>query len=658
MRIFIRPLGLQLGLVALGITVRLLVGQHLPHYGWVSDELEYWGAAQSLAAGHGFSFYQNAPWMRPPLYIIFVALARSPQAIYIIQVLLLSSTVFPLTAMTSRLWGMRAALAVGLAIDLYYPWAVYPNLLLSESIGVFLVTWAAWLALQRRWLLSALAGIMLGMGSLARGLVGGLVFPFALHQAASGKWPNLVAMLLMWVAVQIPWVTRNYVTFGRLAMPDLTGGYNLWYAAEGVRNEARIQSELSGIANPIDRDRHALSQALHIIARDPWKFTLKGLKELTDLWLPNFASEERLVSGFTLGSVAPWHLIATFVLGDLLFAILSALAVFGLLVKGINKDMAQSLLWIAYLCAAAFILFATDRFRVLLVPPVAALAGAGLASLSLLRLERPTSRTVLSGLASLSIVALMLWFYPFDLLSMGVSRWFTVQQLATARRLALSGNLEAASQIVAAQDRSFVETRILGLQLGVLSSHRENLPTDPKGMSDLDAMAIGDLWRYFERWELAEKFLTASQVSSSERTDWMWGRSLSPPQSQLDIGSGLDIGFIKGFQRPEWDGQQWFRWTTRKAEVRLSAGANSSRIIVKMAGYRPPGWPPVRTQLIVDGTTVWEGEVAWPWKEVSIYTAGTPGTVDLAIMSDTFVPGFHDKRELGVMVSQIRVERR
>ena len=60
-------------LVGVGLALRLLVWATMPEHGFVSDETEYYAAARVLADGRGFSYYDAAPWLRPPGYILMLA---------------------------------------------------------------------------------------------------------------------------------------------------------------------------------------------------------------------------------------------------------------------------------------------------------------------------------------------------------------------------------------------------------------------------------------------------------------------------------------------------------------------------------------------------------------------------------------------------------
>ncbi len=657
-----RPLPIALATAGAGLAARIVAGLFLPHTSWVSDELEYLGAAKMAAAGFGLGFYDEAPWLRPPGYIAFVAailgLAGSLDAVYLVQAMLMSAATVAITLIAWETWGRAAGISAALLTNAYYPWIVYPNLLLTESLCVFLVSWGAWLALRDSRAGSAGAGIAFGLASLTRGLAGALALPVVIYCLLRRRWIQAGLLLLFWLAVQVPWVARNYVAYGALAQPDLTAGYNLWFAAEGVRGEQRLTRDLAAISNPIERDRFAQAKALEVIASDPERYLAHGPKEAADLWLSNFSAEERLVAGFTLGSVPPWHLALNFLLGDVLFAVMLGLALVGSLLRRHEPTTWVCLLWAAFLTGAAFLLFATDRFRMLVIVPTAVLASGGLVEVTRQLTGRVTWRLCL--IAGMIVVAFGVNFivYPFDALRLGMSRWWTVQHLAEVRSWVRAGEAFRAVHEVRDLDASFFETRLLRLQALAASGQQRIAPQTPAGLSDLEAMVVGDLWRYLGRPDKAYLFLRSSQVTSSDRTDWLWSRALTSPPYGLNLGTGMDVGFIKGFQRPEWDGTRWFRWTRGDATVVLSAPSGRSRIIVEMAAYRPPGWPPVGVKLLVSGRTIWEGQVGWPWQDVVAEVEAGSSPLYLSIASDTFVPGFGDKRELGVMVSKINLEGR
>jgi 4-amino-4-deoxy-L-arabinose transferase-like glycosyltransferase len=91
-----RSYALDLPLVAallVGLALRLLLWDHIPRTGLISDEGEYLSAASWLAHGHSFDWYQGYLWTRAPLYPLFLAahlrlFGDSLTPIYITQTLL------------------------------------------------------------------------------------------------------------------------------------------------------------------------------------------------------------------------------------------------------------------------------------------------------------------------------------------------------------------------------------------------------------------------------------------------------------------------------------------------------------------------------------------------------------------------------------------
>jgi hypothetical protein len=57
-----------------GLALRLLLWGQIPRTGLISDEGEYLSAASWLVHGHGFDWYQGYLWTRAPLYPLFLAL--------------------------------------------------------------------------------------------------------------------------------------------------------------------------------------------------------------------------------------------------------------------------------------------------------------------------------------------------------------------------------------------------------------------------------------------------------------------------------------------------------------------------------------------------------------------------------------------------------
>src|SRR3954470_3893963 len=69
----LRSLASLVIVLLLALALRLLLWGRIPRTGLVSDEGEYLSAANWLAQGRSFSWYQNYLWTRAPIYPLFVA---------------------------------------------------------------------------------------------------------------------------------------------------------------------------------------------------------------------------------------------------------------------------------------------------------------------------------------------------------------------------------------------------------------------------------------------------------------------------------------------------------------------------------------------------------------------------------------------------------
>ena len=415
---------------------------------FVIDETEYFGAAHVLAEGRGFSFFDKALWVRPPLYVASLAAVMSlagdaymPALIF--QALLSALTLPALGWLAFRVGGRKAARWALLLGLLYLPLTLFAGLLLSETLFVFLFAWSlvALTAVREKlagsshwmaWLALASAGVLLGLGVLTRSTALGFV-PLAMLWLA---WDRAMPLRRRFVAASAllgvcflalaPWIARNYLAYGRFIPVDTTGGYNLWLASVGVRDEPRLQADLLAIPNPADRQSYAYAQAFDSIAADPLKFVGKGMKESFDLWLPSFGAEERQVRGYALGRVPDWHLLALFLFDDLLYIIILLLAVIGLAVAPPHPLKSLAALWVLLWVVMSFIFFAVTRFRLPIVACLIPWAGVGIAFLPELRSRFAGLPRRILAAGAVSALAILLVIVPAVPLAdtwLGIERW-------------------------------------------------------------------------------------------------------------------------------------------------------------------------------------------------------------------------------------------
>lgn len=299
--------GLQLG-IALGVAIalRLLLWNHIPRSGLISDEGEYIAAATWLAQGRNFSWYQGYLWTRAPLYPLFVAahfalFGRSPIPVYLTQnalslmnvalVYLLGARVLGVSGQVSAVTNRTNAtqilgvnhlmpLIAALLMALYFPFAVYTQVLLSETLFLALLL-GGFLALSYAgeprpfaWPF-VLGGVLLGLATLTRSLTlaflpivviwlvaqAGRSMRGAGQGSAARVWRMLrprsgtAAFALAAALVILPWTVYNSVKlYGGLVVADTTGAYNLLLggrtAFDGERRDAPPRNFALALLDP------------------------------------------------------------------------------------------------------------------------------------------------------------------------------------------------------------------------------------------------------------------------------------------------------------------------------------------------------------------------------------------------------------------------
>lgn len=395
-----------LPILLVALIVRVALWDNLPRTGMISDEAEYLAAADWLAQGRGFAWHREWLWTRAPLYIIFLAwhiqrfgLQTTP--IYITQTILSLLNVILVYVLALRLRpayhptpppgsliheadesrGGRpwSAMLAALLMAIYLPFAIYPQIILSETLyQTLLLSAFVALALRHRgtWLI-ALAGGLLGLATLTRGLTLGFLPLVALWvgwTTAERRLPTAIGAMSTFTAtcclVILPWSLYASRLYGGPVLVDTTGAYNLLLGAraayDGQRrdapsrnfvlallnerltpderqallndtclwqnNDPRLQDALHQPVATItqsQRQRLMVAEGMCLIRTKPGAFVIKSLKELLDFFQINYTGAERMSSGFTLGRLPRWYTLALFVLDDTLYALAVPLAAIG-----------------------------------------------------------------------------------------------------------------------------------------------------------------------------------------------------------------------------------------------------------------------------------------------------------------------------------------
>lgn len=664
-----------------GALLRLAAYSWGTHPGLQGDEREYYAAAAVLADGRGLSFVDQALWVRPPVYIIllgglFRLFGPANNAVWIVQSIigLVSLVLVYLLAYLTYLDPRAPRFAVLLAA-LYWPFAIYAGLLLTETL---LIVWllGSFVALQwwARWRMAAPllgAGVLLGLAVLTRGLMLWflLVLPmwFALHHSGPDghRAAARAALLTVGVALAVvsPWTVRNAVAYQRLIPVETTGGYNVWLAAAGGRGSGQIEATLMSIPNQGDRQAYAIRQGIRAVRERPWSYLSGSVSELVDLWRINFTAYERQTQGYSRGLVPrPW-LALTLVLDDLLYLMALPLAILGWLAARGSRERWLSGLWIVFTCFAGSLFFSITRFRIPLMPFIFIFAGGGLAAL-------PRVRRVLGGAvlarrlgAFAALVAALLVVYPTLQPALYVTGFQAPVLAATLDRgfqLLHRGDVVGAAAAFEALPVGFYGRAVgLGLAAQQRGDDQAALAAvdsalDPAGaalVAGTVARDAGDLTTARAIWA-SRDFKLRNPLDDA----WQWLRPA--PAAQVDVGGGLDIGYLRGFMVPEQaaDGAT-FRWTGPRAEVRLQAppgGAGS--LTLRLKSYRPAAQALPPLQVSVNGVVIGAVQPGSDWETFTLpFAAPAAESLEIVLTSRTFVPGYADQRVLGCMIDTIAV---
>lgn len=705
----------ELGLILLlALALRLALFWILPREQLVSDEPEYMAAAHWLAHGRGFSFYNEWPWLRPPVYLVWLTpfirlFGPSLGPIRLAQVAV-SLAVPALTYLLARMmFGRRAAFWAGLITALWAPLAMLPHLLLAENIflPLLLATFCCLVRFRQeprpRWLL--LGGGLLGLATLAKGLTIGflpLVGLWVIFQPVSSPppwplsrlkrtvpwpWTRLFhAALLAGAAllVILPWSGYNFLLYGRPILADTTGGYNFWLGTQGGQFEhlREVHQTLLEIPDPAARQSYAYRQGFETIQQDPGAYLGGRFTELGQLLRINYSADERLLDGFVLGAVSIPHLLAVFLLEDTLYVLLVPLALLGLLTHKGEAGRGLVLSWLGFNLLVALAFFAINRFRLPLLPFLAIYAAASLAGSPGEQRELRPARLVAAGLlwAAFWIIVLPSYLGPYPASSsatrLGLRGRVTANHLDRAEEHLAAGRLAEAEDalqraLAHRPDGSHSLPTALVVQAELLRAQGNEAAALElfEGMDWYQAFLLrGDIQRAQGDLEGARSQFGAREVDTHNPTDWAWDHLQPPPGQEIDLGSDLDLGLVDGFYLGEHDAGRTFRWSAEQARLRFPRAGTGQplTLYLSLRGWRPVGERPAEVIVRMERTDLARFTVSSEWEQVRIPLPAVKVGQDVVVVlqANAFLAGPRDLLEtgalrfLGVMVERGEVRER
>ncbi|HYF61503.1 MAG TPA: hypothetical protein VD886_01735, partial [Herpetosiphonaceae bacterium] len=172
----------------------------------------------------------------------------------------------------------------------------------------------------------------------------------------------------------------------------------------------------------------------------------------------------------------------------------------------------------------------------------------------------------------------------------------------------------------------------------------------PKGKDDEQAARIllleGDLLRRLGRSEDALYRFAAREVELINDTAWAWDNLAPPPTTTLDIGTGLDYGYVRGFDKREaWQTAESFRWAGAESAIRFpAAGSGQPQTLRLRANGYTNDWRPTVVTPRVAGRDLPAITLRDGWQTVEVALPPSPAGADVTVefRSSVFVIGPQD----------------
>lgn len=524
----------------------------------------------------------------------------------------------------------------------------------------------------------------------------------ALNQALDRSWrwrdvlrqhrlrPMLTAMILLTLAVCIvvlPWTAYATARWGGsdgkvgLILVDTTGGYNFAFGAlksmpqpnpEGIGDENDLHDLLCGgvacNANQAARQAQAYALGWRWINAYPAGFVAKTGRELLDMVQIRYGGAERMRSGHTVGAVPAPHLLGL-LLDDTLYMVALPLALLGLFRRQGRAGKGLVLTWLLYNVAVGALVFAINRFRQPLLPFVFIYAACALVQW---RERWPSVRRQRSALlATVAMTVLILPSYLYWPEAFGKDRrsvWQETMHGFTGLRL--NAQCRAMEQALARGEvqhaRAMHDALAARYSLGCLAIINAKLlqaegnndaalafmaqatsPDDAQQSARI-LMLEGDLLRRLGRTPAALERFVPRAVEVVNDTAWAWDNLNPPPLTRLEVGTGLDYGYVRGFYKREIDQQGDFRWSSATSAIRFP-GAGTGRaqtLLLRVNGYTND-WRPTTITVLVNGVSLPAIRLSQSWQTLELALPATPAgaAVVVEFRSSVFVNGPQDLAE-------------
>ncbi len=582
---------------------------------------------------------------------------------------------------------------------LLFTLCTFASLYMSETLFTFFFAASLLLLLRyaatpqhdtgKRLMLVACAGICYGLATLTRSVTLAFmpVVVLWIVAIAFDSWRSLrlgasfravLRGLLFAACVMLtiaPWTIRNCNAYGRCILVETGLSYNLWAFSEPHESMGTIFKTLESIPNPADRADEATRRGMERLQEDPTILLRKPWPNWVALWRIKPIQDRFLLPNYYTDP-PPLIFLSALLFDDMLYILILSAAIIGitytLIYRTTNLVAWLPIAWVLYIVSTTMLTHGEGRYRHFLFPvliPFAAMTlchwRAYLRSFSIIGGGCTThARKVVHVLMSLALIGFALYptvmLYPWKWATGGAAR--SIHRLVGDGAYGM-GNIQAAE---AAYTRAYSAQKtadgrlILGdlyLQQGNIHKAEEFYQAgwDRKKRYIAASARVGNVLRMLGREDEARDAFQGYFVSQQEVTTWSWEHLDPPPTAYVDIGDGLDFGYVGNVYNAEKQQDATARWTNGQGVLRVG-NAHAQILTMRIAAPRPQAGPDGLSHGVatVCSTDLCQPvELAPTWRIVRVLLPPTSEpTHTVAIHSPTFVAP--DGRELGVLLDWVR----
>jgi hypothetical protein len=629
-------------------------------------------------------------------------------------IMLLSARAFPRRA-------HPAALIAGWITALYPPLASSPaQRALSEPLAVMMLClalvlfsfWSPHLPLRRSLLIAAVGGALLGVTALTRAV--GLAFLAVViiwmlisywvakrkvvsqpgdaetagdapsqEQVAAEKHrklgntksrpilASLVATLTCFLVVA-PWTYFNYTQYGSFLLLETANATAYWHY-HNFRGED-YEKRLQALPNPADRLSLIVREGTANIIEYPDKALRAAVFAFGYFW--HLESNSAVL-------LNPWDMtqrdpdVPDLLHSDAFFLLIGLTAMAGLAGVGLRRPTGlggRTLLlinlWLLSMVLLGIIVPYDGRYRLPAAPPLIIFA-AGLLALTDWRAvfsPRRAFHTLRAHPWTVALTSLLLAWVLWGAYTPSIPP--LLRSLYHAWRGDLAGSSPEASGRYSLAQEVFPDfywpyrhhadiARLAGRddEARALYAQSRSLNND----DPYSILAFAQLFARHPDWQL-----TSGERAwlSRDEADWRgnpWNSFSPSPAASIDIGSGADLPYIRGFHRPDRSPDLTYRWSRGRAAIRLPVTATMPRTLtLRMSAPAVGAADPMPVTLSIDGRESLTLQVPVGWTDYPFDLPATTNseTIWVQITSPTRNPSLlvsdsSDPRELGVGLDSV-----